>query len=86
MSLGVGENVLFLCYTFVFFEFFFLNNTFFFFFDLLFILFIYPWLLGRVGSSLLRAGFLQLRRAGNTLVVVHGLLIVVASLVVEHGL
>ena len=31
MSLGVGENVLFLCYTFLFFEFFFLNNTFFFF-------------------------------------------------------
>ena len=41
---------------------------------------------GCVGSSLLRAGFLSLRRAGPTLRVVHGLLIVVASLVAEHGL
>ena len=38
-----------------------------------------------VGSSLLHAGFLQLRRGGLLFVLVRGLLIVVASLV-EHGL
>ena len=40
---------------------------------------------GFVGSSLLRAGFLQLRSVG-LFVAVRGLLIAVASLVAEHGL
>ena len=42
--------------------------------------------LGCVGSLLLRAGFLQLRRTGLLSVAVRGLLIAVASLVAEHGL
>ena len=41
---------------------------------------------GCVGSALLPVGFLQLRRAGATLLAVCGLLIVVASLVGEPGL
>ena len=47
-----------------------------------------PFLFGCAGSSLLSAGFLQLRRAsgGYSLVGVCRLLIEVASLVAEHGL
>ena len=48
--------------------------------------FIY-FIFGCVGSSLLRTGFLQLRRVGGLLLVeVCRLLIAVASLVAEHGL
>ena len=39
-----------------------------------------------VGSSLLHAGLLLLRRAGVLFIAARGLLIVVASLVGEHGL
>ena len=46
----------------------------------------YLFILGCIGSLLLHAGFLQLQRAGATLVAVCGLLIAVASLVVEHSL
>ena len=49
-------------------------------------LFIYLFIFSCVGSSLLHAGFLQLRQAGLFFVVVRGLLIAVASLVAEHGL
>ena len=50
-------------------------------------LFIYLFIFGCVGSLLLRTGFLQLWRAGAILCfAVRGLLIVVASLVAEHGL
>ena len=48
------------------------------------ILFIYLFIFGCVGSSLLRAGFLWLQQAG--VVAVCGLLTAVASLVAEHGL
>ena len=41
---------------------------------------------GCLGSSLLCAGFLWLRRAGVLFVAVRGLLIAVASLVAEHRL
>ena len=53
-----------------------------FFFYLFFILFIFDC----VGSLFLCAGFLWLRRGGLLFVAVCGLLIVVASLVVEHRL
>ena len=52
------------------------------FFFLIFIYFIF----GCVGSSVLHAGFLQLWRAGATLIAVRWLLIAVASLVAKHGL
>ena len=42
-------------------------------------------ILGWAGSSLLCTGFLQLPGVGQALVVVHGLLVVVASPVVEYG-
>ena len=41
---------------------------------------------GSTGPSLLWAGLVQLQRVGSTFVVMHRLLIVVASLVVEHRL
>ena len=56
--------------------------TFVFFLINLFIYFIF----GCLRSSLLPVGFLQLRRAGATLLAVRGLFIAVASLVAEHGL
>ena len=49
-------------------------------------LLIYLFIFGCVESQLLHAGFLQLWRAGLLFIAVHRLLIVVASLVVEHGL
>ena len=52
----------------------------------LFYLFIY-FIFGCIGSSLLRTGFLSsCGERGLLFVAVHGLLIAVASLVVEHGL
>ena len=48
--------------------------------------FIYLFIFGCVGSSLLHTGFLQLRRAGGYSSLQRGLLIVVASLVADHGL
>ena len=50
-----------------------------------FIVFFFFFFYDCVGSSLVRMGFLWLRRAGATLAV-HGLLIAVASLVAEHRL
>ena len=50
-----------------------------------FIYFIY-FTFGCIGSSLLRAGFLSCGERGLLFVAVRGLLIAVASLVVEHGL
>ena len=47
--------------------------------------FIHLFIFGCVGSSLLHAGFPQLRREGLLFVAVHRLLIEVASLVAEHG-
>ena len=49
-------------------------------------LFIYLFIFVCIGSSLLHAGFLQLQRVGATLRCGAGVLIVVASLVAEHGL
>ena len=56
-------------------------NAFFFLFA-----FFLKFIFGRVGSSLLGVGFLQLRRVGATLRCGARLLTVVASLVAEHGL
>ena len=41
---------------------------------------------GCAGSSLLHTSFLWLQQAGVTLVAVHRLLIMVASLAAEHGI
>ena len=49
-------------------------------------LFIYLLIYGCVGSLLMHAGFLYLQRVGQLFVAVRGLLIAVASLVVEHRL
>ena len=58
---------------------------FFFYFIFLIYLF-YLFIFGCVGSSLLRKGFSSCDEHGLLLVAVRGLLIAVASLVVEHGL
>ena len=48
--------------------------------------FFFNYMFGRVGSSLLHAGFFfSCSEQGLLFIAVHGLLIVVASLVVEHG-
>ena len=47
---------------------------------------IHLFIFGCVGSSLLHAGLLQLRRGGLLFVMVSGLLIAVATLVAEHRL
>ena len=53
----------------------------------LFLKFIYLFIFGCIGSSLLCAGFLSsCGEQGLLFVAVHGLLIVVAPLVVEHEL
>ena len=49
-------------------------------------LFIYLFIFGCVGSSLLRAAFSSCGERGLLFIAVHGLLIAVASLVVEHEL
>ena len=47
----------------------------------------YLFIFGSAGSSSLRAGFLELQRAGAALVATLGLLLIaVASIVSEHGL
>ena len=47
----------------------------------------YLFIFGSAGSSSLRAGFLELQRAGAALVATPGLLLIaVASIVSEHGL
>ena len=46
----------------------------------------YLFIFGRVGSSLLRTGFSSCGESGLLFVAVRGLLIAVASLVVEYGL
>ena len=46
----------------------------------------YLFIFGCVGSSLLREGFSSCDEHGLLLIAVRGLLIVVASLLVEHGL
>ena len=48
--------------------------------------FIYLFIFGCVGSSLLRAGFLSCDEQGLLFVAVCRLLVAVASLVAEHGL
>ena len=60
----------------------------FFFFNkfILFIYLFYLFIFGCVGSSLLRAGFSSCSEWGPLFIAVRGLLIVVASLVAEHGL
>ena len=62
--------------------------SFFFFFINLFIILFYLFIyFGCIGSSLLRAGFFSgCGEQGLLFTEVHGLLIVVASLVAEHGL
>ena len=53
----------------------------------IFKIFIYSFMFGCAGSSLLHLGFsLVVASEGYSLVVVCGLLIAMASLVVEHGL
>ena len=49
-------------------------------------LFMCLFIFGCVGSSLLRGLFSSCGEQGLLFIVVHGLLIAVASLVVEHGL
>ena len=51
-----------------------------------FFIYINLFIFGCVGSSLLREGFLELRREGLLFAAVGELLIAVASLVAEHGL
>ena len=51
-----------------------------------FIQFIYLFIFGCVGSSLLRVAFFSCGKRGLLFVAVCGLLIEVASLVAEHGL
>ena len=48
-------------------------------------IYFYLFIFGCAGSWLLHAGFLQLRERGLLFIAMHRLLIVVASLVVEHG-
>ena len=58
------------------------RGTFFFFFNL----FIYLFIFGCVGSSLLCVGFSSCGERGLLFIAVHRLLVAVASLVAEHGL
>ena len=72
------------CMSLVFFCFVFFKDHSFVFFLKLF--FIYLFILGCVGSSLLCEGFLQLWQAGPLFIAVRGPLTVVASFVAEHRL